>query len=782
MIMSNVELKELEEQTIARDNRVSCNQIRTKQTSFNWLKERWRRFRVSRLKTKLESMKEDLVTSSFKANSGVLTPSSERRLTRKTNAIERIEQKIKILSKGEVPASYVNHRAIKLREKMMQYMVFNCSNAYSVGMENYDKVFEESPVENPSVGFEEAPQVAAAMAAAKPAIDVAQVSADQQAFASEVNKAMNPASATPISREAIEDAVNQSFEKMVTPPAPTFDYFATPAAPVTPVVTAAPVRPVAEVAPEVKDDAPINRETIENVVNQSFDYFAAPPVKKVEETPAPTFDYFATPAAPVTPVVTAAPVRPVVESTPEVKAEAPIGRETIENVVNQSFDYFATPKGEAVENKPEITPVAEVIPEAPAAKVETPEVKADAPINRETIENVVNQSFDYFATPKGEAVVEKPEITPVAEVIPEAPAAKVETPEVRADAPINRETIKNAVDQSFDYFATPKSEPADKVEEKVAEKPTPTFDYFAAPPPVKEISPEEVQKTVGDNPSEPKIDYSELKNAMAAAVNGVKENSDSDFIEEMRRRKEKYNYTPMTDEEIAKARENIEYDKYERIYKERGTAARSVPDHEVVEEPVKKEEPPVKEEPVRDTIVVAPEREEKKEEEKVEEHEEVKASEERTFLPKKEELHFDYSDATEAEVQQASSYEDSRTGLEALKERLLKIKEEHKKSEQELKDARDEQTDEARKAMEVREASRAKKQDYEDSVKKLKDLCDTLEEETKVNMSSAAISRNDTECNRRFIQMHTAEIHEYEDKIREIDSIISQESGDIKRR
>ena len=770
---SNIILRDFEEQSIARDSRVSCNQIRTKLTSFSWIKKRWRRFRIARLNMKLEGMKDDLVTSSFHANSqGVLTKESDKKLTRKTNAIARVEEKIKILSKATVPPKYVSHRAIKLREKMMRLMTYNSSNAYSVGIENYDQVFaEETPVENPAVGFD-APQAAAVMAAAKPMIDVAQVSADQQAFASEVNKAMNSAEENPINRETIENIVDQSFEKVERPPVPTFNYFSTPAAQpaaVTPVVTTPPVRPVAESVPEapvITSEAPISRDKIEEVVDQSFE--------KVERPPVPTFDYFSTPAAQpaaVTPVVTTPPVRPVAESVPEapvITSEAPISRDKIEEVVDQSFekverppvptfDYFSTPAAQPaavtpVVTTPPVRPVAESVPEAPV-------ITSEAPISRDEIEEVVDKSFEKVVTPP-KATFEhfsapkvKPEVTP---------EPKKET--------ISRDAIEDVVDKSFEEVVTP---------------PKATFDYFSTPQ-VKEISAEEVQKTVGDKPSKPEIDYSALKDAMSAAVNGDKANeSDSDFIEEMKKRKEKYNYVPMTDEEIIKAREHIEYDKYEKKYEEQWKAIKNVPDHNAVNDHTDDSEHSdaheEKETPVRDSVVVAPERKQTAEE-ITKEDEPKKGNDERVFLPKQDEVHFDYSDATEKDVQRASSYESSKNGLEALKERLLKIKEEHKQSELELIAARDEQTDEARKAMEVREASRAKKHDYEESVKKLKDLCDSLEEETKVNISSAAISRNDTECNRRFIQMHTAEIHEYEDKIKEIDSIISQESDDIKRR
>jgi uncharacterized phage infection (PIP) family protein YhgE len=188
---------------------------------------------------------------------------------------------------------------------------------------------------------------------------------------------------------------------------------------------------------------------------------------------------------------------------------------------------------------------------------------------------------------------------------------------------------------------------------------------------------------------------------------------------------------------------------------------------------------------VREPIVVVPERNTEVLEKQVieDQSQHVADVDEPVVRSEKEnELHFDYSGATRSDVVRASTYESSRTGLEALKERILKLKEEHKKSELELKAARDEQTDEARKAMEVREANIAKKQDYEASLKRLQEYCDELEEQTKVNNSSAAISRNDTACNRRFIESQTAEMHDYEDKIREIDTILSTESDEAKKR
>ena len=687
MIMSNVEFKDLEEQSIARDNRVSCNQIRTKQSSFKWLKERWRRFRVERLSKKLEGMKDDLVTSSFNAASSGLTKSSENRLTRKTNAIAKVEEKIKILSKETVPSTYVKHRAIKLREKMMKYMVYNSSNAYSVGIENYDNIFgEDAPVTNPIND--------AAMASVNPVINVEQISAEQQNdLASEVDKAMT-SPVEPVDRKTIQAAVEDSFANLDVPQTPV----------VSPVI-------------EEKEEAPVT----------------------------------------------------------------PVDRETIQAAVEDTFANMDTPQVPVVEEKP-------VEKEQP---VVSPAPEIGSPIDRSTIENVVNQSF---------APVEKPEEQKRVVIIPaEEP---VKAPEVQSG-----DQKRVVIIPAEEPVKAPEVQPEDQKKVVIipAEEPV-------SQPPV--ISPEEVEKVVGDARPDSPIDFSALKDAMDSAISGVKiknVSSDNDFIEEMKRRKEKYNYVSMTDEEIAQARENIEYDKYEKVYADQWNAVKNddtkkrvviIPAEESVKAPevqpedekkvviIPAEEKPdekkrvviipaeetvqTEEKPVREPVVIVPERESDTLEDKKENIEVASSNEE--------DIHFDYSSATESEVASASDYETSRTGLEALKARVLKIKEEHKKSEIELTAARDEQTDEARKALEIREASRARKHDYEESVKKLQDYCDSLEEQTKVNRSSAAISRNDTECNRRFIEMHTAEMHDYEDKIREIDSIMSQDTDEAKRR
>lgn len=206
--------------------------------------------------------------------------------------------------------------------------------------------------------------------------------------------------------------------------------------------------------------------------------------------------------------------------------------------------------------------------------------------------------------------------------------------------------------------------------------------------------------------------------------------------------KETYEYRPMTDEEIARARENIEYDKYEKQYADEWAAKKA-----------------------RDEVVVAPERE-------VPEYQ----------FTENAGIHFDYSDATPKDIANATVVENSRLGLEELKARVLALKEQKRQSESDLSDARSAQTEEAKIALDVRNATRAKRLAYEESLRKLAQYCETLEEETKVIQSSAAIARNDIECNRRFIQSHQAEMGDYDSKMKEIDSIISSDDEVAKRR
>ena len=83
MVLDNVTVKEDFDQTVTPDNRVSCNQIRMKLSTFDSIRNYWRKIRLSWLNRRLENRKKDLVTTSFGADSKGLTTGAKMALDRK---------------------------------------------------------------------------------------------------------------------------------------------------------------------------------------------------------------------------------------------------------------------------------------------------------------------------------------------------------------------------------------------------------------------------------------------------------------------------------------------------------------------------------------------------------------------------------------------------------------------------------------------------------------------------------------------------------------------------
>ena len=470
MVLDNVELKDEYDRTVTPDSRVSCNQIRTKMSTFEAIKKRWSNFCISMLNKRLEAKKNDLVTASFGASGSGLTAGAVKALDRKTNAIARLEKTIKVLSREEVPALYVKHRAIKLREKMMKNLVFNSSFGYSVGIDNYNKIFGPEAVD-------------ASLASAETPINVEQISSEnQQNISAEINKAMQ--TDAPLDRDAIQSVVNNSFANANQPAVS-----AAPAIEAAPVVTTAPVASVTPV------NTPIDRDTIQGTIDDSFASIRIPEVTSSEEVPS--------------------------KENPD--SESPIDRDAIENVVNNSFTTM---------HSPEVTP-AEIAPVSVAPE-------ATAPIVNDVVQNVVSQPIGGHVAAQGVVETNQPQITSDASPAVDYPTEA--TPVITGSAePINGNGV---VDQSASVVT---------------------------------VSPEEVNKTV-KKPEVSPIDYSGLEKAVAAAVAGVTVKSvdtGTDFAEEMRQRKEKYNYVPMTDDEIEESRRKLEMDKYEKIYADQWAAIKT---------------------------------------------------------------------------------------------------------------------------------------------------------------------------------------------------------------
>ena len=149
MTRSEIELIDGENYGIVRKDRISSNQIKTRPASFDAISKVWRDFRLKFYTDKLNSEKESALTQNFEVNAeNKLVDSAVEQISNKSLVIARLEEKIKILSKESVPANYVDNRAIKLRKKMMDNLVNNCGNAYSIGIDKMDEVFENSEIVN----------------------------------------------------------------------------------------------------------------------------------------------------------------------------------------------------------------------------------------------------------------------------------------------------------------------------------------------------------------------------------------------------------------------------------------------------------------------------------------------------------------------------------------------------------------------------------------------------------------------------------------------------------
>ena len=135
--------------SVAKKDRISSTQIKTRHKSFEAISRVWNKFRLSRIEKLLDMKKNSFVNGKFNADENSrLTRSAEKTLTKKSLAIAKLEEKIKIRSNEVVPVNYVNNRAIKIRKKMMDNLVANCDMSYSVDLDSRDQIFEEAENNN----------------------------------------------------------------------------------------------------------------------------------------------------------------------------------------------------------------------------------------------------------------------------------------------------------------------------------------------------------------------------------------------------------------------------------------------------------------------------------------------------------------------------------------------------------------------------------------------------------------------------------------------------------
>ena len=150
MMVDKIDLLDNDYNLVSR--KASPRQIKTRSKSFSSISGIFTKFRISRLEKKLEKSRKSFVNQEIHKNLGdsSVVRKTEKNIEKKAKAIAKIEEKIMILSKENVPTNYVENRAIKLRKNMMSNLSHNSSMAYSLGIKNeadeakaIDKIFNE---------------------------------------------------------------------------------------------------------------------------------------------------------------------------------------------------------------------------------------------------------------------------------------------------------------------------------------------------------------------------------------------------------------------------------------------------------------------------------------------------------------------------------------------------------------------------------------------------------------------------------------------------------------
>lgn len=154
MMVDKIDLLDNDYNLVSR--KASSRQIKTRSKSFSSISGIFTKFRISHLEKKLEKSRKSFVNQEIHKNLGdsSIVRKTEKNIEKKAKEIAKIEEKIMILSKENVPTNYVENRAIKLRKNMMSNLSHNSSMAYSLGIKTeadeekaIDKIFnEDSPL------------------------------------------------------------------------------------------------------------------------------------------------------------------------------------------------------------------------------------------------------------------------------------------------------------------------------------------------------------------------------------------------------------------------------------------------------------------------------------------------------------------------------------------------------------------------------------------------------------------------------------------------------------
>lgn len=459
--------------------------------------------------------------------------------------------------------------------------------------------------------------------------------------------------------------------------------------------------------------------------------------------------------------------------------------------------------------KEEQSHVAEGVREAMREQEEAKAMEAQeqAPISFDEEENVEQQNEEIEVVPTTEAAQEIHES--VEDGFEEAQKSEnQELSKEEIDAAIN--SMINALDNTgvdtvkYDDIAATIDDAMNNVDAQVEQ-------------PLNVISPEEVESVVGRTAAEEDetINLDDIESELDEAMESIRVSrngnaaridrfdANGEFIANPEEQEAQYNneeeyvkyeYKPMTDEEIAQARENIEYEKYENIYKNNARYDKKIPSVSFTDvfKPIQNTENVIELPHVnigeevsnydesndveRELPMVVPERE-------------VPALyygnaydtvAEDTY--EDQELHFDYSDTTAKDIDSVIGKITSLNDFEELKRRAIALQQQQEYTRRQVEAAEREAEEAERQAEEAKKIAEESAKAYQAKMEKLRIYTEALEEDCNFNVNRAKLAENNTQCNRRFVETQISKVNENEALMSEIDSIIAPEAINIRRR
>ena len=430
--------------------------------------------------------------------------------------------------------------------------------------------------------------------------------------------------------------------------------------------------------------------------------------------------------------------------TPEVVPMDPEVQEEIAAKVREIMEEDAKEAAkEVAAAEPVETPVQEEVAGYEPDAITKAEIKAE-----------IDSELDKIKHDKAQAVEETKlphiDLDEIQAVVNDAFKEMQDTPE--ASATIGSEEIKDVVEESFDNVDVDskislediKSE-VDEAMDRIVSKNANTdakIDRFNEDGSVREkytytpMTDEEIKAAIEI------IEYDKYEEIYR------QEHEQAKAAREAQAEEEAYVYKPMTDEEIKAAQANIEYDKYEEIYKMQNSINFKTAAFKDIFKPADKDFNVFdnEEEAVREVPVIVPEMDGNR---------------------------FTSQEVREEVKPEVVSKPTSIEEFAELKAKVVELKKKLAESESKKNTAIKFAERTSDRAEEIKRITIESEKAYQDKLASLQLLAQTLEENCNLNDTAARAAAIDAECNERFICSQMSKKEQYDEAINQVDSILN---------